>query len=254
MGEYLLQWAQQRCDEAVADIFGYHSLQLGMPMLQALRANRMPHRWLALGADSLDDWQQVLRHGRLPSTEVPVPALVLAAPEALPFAEASLDLVVLAHTLDSSDDPHAVLREAARVLVPEGRLVICGLNPLSLMGVQRRVERRMPCLPGLGGGVAYWRLRDWMRLLAFDIEAVRFGCFKPAVQSEQWLRRWDFVERWGQHGWPVLGGAYCLVAVKRVPGMRLLEPSWRTASAPMPLSVATSSAVNHDAVRRDTQE
>ncbi len=28
-GRYLLDWEQQRCDEAVADIFGYHSLQLG---------------------------------------------------------------------------------------------------------------------------------------------------------------------------------------------------------------------------------
>ena len=53
LGHYLLEWEQQRCDEAVADIFGYHSLQLGMPMLQGLRANRMPHRWLAL--DSMQD-------------------------------------------------------------------------------------------------------------------------------------------------------------------------------------------------------
>ena len=53
LGHYLLEWEQQRCDEAVADIFGYHSLQLGMPMLQGLRANRMPHRWLAL--DSTQD-------------------------------------------------------------------------------------------------------------------------------------------------------------------------------------------------------
>ena len=35
-------------DELVSDIFGFHALQLGMPELQALRANRMQHRWLAL--------------------------------------------------------------------------------------------------------------------------------------------------------------------------------------------------------------
>ena len=46
-GRYLLAWEQERYDELVADIFGYHALQLGMPGLQALRANRMPHRWLA---------------------------------------------------------------------------------------------------------------------------------------------------------------------------------------------------------------
>ncbi len=44
----MLGWEQTRFDEAVADVFGYHSLQLGMPLLEGLRANRMPHRWLAL--------------------------------------------------------------------------------------------------------------------------------------------------------------------------------------------------------------
>ena len=47
-GRYLLAWEQERYDELVADIFGYHALQLGMPGLQALRSNRMPHRWLAV--------------------------------------------------------------------------------------------------------------------------------------------------------------------------------------------------------------
>ncbi len=232
LGNYLLQWEQQRCDEAVADIFGYHSLQLGMPMLQALRSNRMPDRWLALDSSALQDWQAVRRLGNVPSSELPIPSVLVTAPEALPFAEKSLDLVVLPHTLETCEDPHAVLREAARVLMPEGRLVVCGLNPMSLMGVQRRLERRTPYLPGIGWGVGYWRLRDWLSLLALDIEAVQFGCYRPATQSEQWLKRWEFLDRWGHKGWPVLGGVYCVVAVKRVVGMRLIEPSWRSGAAP----------------------
>jgi len=158
LGHYLLEWEQQRCDEAVADIFGYHSLQLGMPMLQGLRANRMPHRWLAL--DSTQDAAPA--DGAAP---LEVPVALLADPAALPFPEASLDLVVMPHTLETSPDPHAVLREAARVLMPEGRIVVCGLNPASLLGVQRRAERGV-YLPDVGWGVGYWRLRDWLRLLA----------------------------------------------------------------------------------------
>ena len=46
-GRYLLQWEQARVDQAVADLFGFHALQLGLPQLDALRANRMPHRWVA---------------------------------------------------------------------------------------------------------------------------------------------------------------------------------------------------------------
>ncbi|MCL5741913.1 MAG: SAM-dependent methyltransferase, partial [Betaproteobacteria bacterium] len=41
-GRYLLAWEQERFDEAVADIFGYHGLQIGIPMLDGLRANRIP--------------------------------------------------------------------------------------------------------------------------------------------------------------------------------------------------------------------
>src|SRR5438034_243909 len=47
-GQYLLAWEQRHLDHAVADLFGFHALQLGLPQLDALRANRMPHRWLAV--------------------------------------------------------------------------------------------------------------------------------------------------------------------------------------------------------------
>ena len=47
-GAYLLDWERVRFDEAVSDVFGYHALQLGLPQLDALQANRMPHKWLAL--------------------------------------------------------------------------------------------------------------------------------------------------------------------------------------------------------------
>ena len=46
-GRYLLDWERARLDAAVVDIFGYHALQLGVPELDGLQANRMPHRWLA---------------------------------------------------------------------------------------------------------------------------------------------------------------------------------------------------------------
>ena len=50
-GRYLMDWEQDRLDQAVADAFGFHALQLGLPELDGLRANRMPHRWVA--SDSL---------------------------------------------------------------------------------------------------------------------------------------------------------------------------------------------------------
>ena len=54
-GQALLEWEQAQFDRLVADIFGFHAIQLGLPELDGLRANRMQHRWLALDA-SYDDW------------------------------------------------------------------------------------------------------------------------------------------------------------------------------------------------------
>ncbi|HPU18630.1 MAG TPA: methyltransferase domain-containing protein [Alicycliphilus sp.] len=231
-GRYLLAWEQERYDELVADIFGYHALQLGMPGLQALRANRMPHRWLALGADEAQ--------GVPPAegaADQGVPPALLAEAVALPFAEASLDLVALPHTLELSVDPHAALREVYRVLVPEGRTVISGLNPWSLWGLRQgraRLYQRLggggqPYLPDVGEFISPGRLRDWLRLLGFELETISFGCYRPAATKERWLQRHAWMESLGARWWPILGAGYVIVAAKRVPGMRLLEPSWRKA-------------------------
>ncbi|GAA4004342.1 methyltransferase domain-containing protein [Comamonas faecalis] len=218
-GSYLLAWEQERFDELVADLFGYHALQLGLPALQGLRANRMPHRWLAQNAAA------PLQQGT---------ALLLDA-QALPFGEASLDLVLMPHTLETSGAPHAALREAARVLVPQGRVVISGFNPWSLWGLRQRrgqLYQRLgagvqPFLPDALQLITPGRVRDWLQLLDFEVESVSFGCFRPAVRSAPWLQHWAWMDDTGPRWWPVLGAAYVVVAVKRVLGMHLLQPAWR---------------------------
>lgn len=229
-GRYLLAWEQARFDHAVADIFGYHALQLGLAEVEGLRANRMPHRWLAL-----DDPAAAGK------------SVLLTDFTALPFSANSLDLVVLPHTLELSQDPHAALREVERVLVPEGRVVVCGLNPASLWGMrQRRAQlyRRLGFgelfLPEGSDLIGYRRLRDWLRLLSFEVESGDFGVYRPAVRSEAWLERCRWFDTAGERWWPIFGAAYFLVAVKRVRGMRLLSADWRRAaqraSAPVPIA------------------
>lgn len=237
LGNYLLQWEQQRCDEAVADIFGYHSLQLGLPVLDTLAANRMPHHWRAVDT-TLPAWGGVAASLRTDFT-------------ALPFAPASLDLVTLPHTLELSLDPHATLREVERVLVPEGRVVLSCINPVSLWGL---AQRRARLYQRLGGGrlylpeagefIGYWRLRDWLRLLGFEVESVRFGCYRPAVRGQRALDRMAWMERLGDRWWPILGAAYFIVAIKRVHGMRLLSPSWK--SVPVRSGSQVSVANRHE--------
>ena len=204
-------------DEAVADVFGYHAVQLGLPALDALRNNRMPHRWVASDA--------------LPTGTAAASALHCEY-DALPFPSASIDLLVLPHTLELARDPHETLREVERVLVPEGRVVITGLNPASLWGLRQRAGRMKRglglgrqgslYLPRAGEFIGYWRLRDWLRLLGFEVEAGRFGCWRPPFHSQKWLDRFAWMDRVGDRWWPVLGSVYFVVAVKRVRGMRLV--------------------------------
>ena len=238
-GQYLLEWERGQVDAAVADMFGYHALQLGVPLLDGLRDNRMPHRWLATQAPS-----------RAGPEEVTGISLYTHF-SALPFPAQSLDLVVLPHTLELSDDPHATLREVERTLVPEGRVVICGFNPVSLWGL-RQTRDHLYCrlgldslyLPSAGEFIGIRRLRDWLNLLGFEVEIVQFGCYRPAVQSERWLQRWKWMDRMGARWWPVLGSAYFLVAVKRVRGVRMLGATWKTtpAAALKPAVAATRCA------------
>jgi SAM-dependent methyltransferase len=233
-GTYLLAWEQDRLDRAVTDAFGFHALQLGLPELEGLRANRMPHRWVA--SDSL----QVPDALVLPPPADPLfttlppqePIALHCEFDALPFPNSSIDLVVLPHALELARDPHHTLREVERVLVPEGRVVIAGFNPASLWGLRQRagVLRRSLgqtpeqslYLPRAGEFIGYWRLRDWLRLLGFEVEAGRFGCWRPPVQTEKWLERFAWMDRLGDRWWPVLGAVYFVVAVKRVRGMRLV--------------------------------
>jgi len=232
-GRYLLAWEQAEFDRAVGDIFGYHALQLGLPELDTLQANRMPRKWLALREPQAADSQAK-------------PALITDF-AALPFPENSLDLVVLPHSLELNTDPHATLREVERVLVPEGKVVICCLNPASLWGLrQRRAHLYQKLgfgelfLPDAGEFIGYWRLRDWLRLLSFEVESGSFGCYRPAMKTEKWLDRWDWMDHLGERWWPIFGAVYFLVAVKRVRGIKLIGPAWKAATsiatAPVPLA------------------
>ncbi|MEO5658320.1 MAG: class I SAM-dependent methyltransferase [Polaromonas sp.] len=251
-GAYLLAWEKVHFDQAVSDIFGYHALQLGLPELDTLQANRMPHQWLALSAKAnRPDPSPAQRHpvhGTAQQFDGSPRLALLTDAAALPFPENSLDLVVLPHTLELGSDPHSALREVARVLVPEGRVVISGFNPASLWGLRQRRDRLYQrfgqdetFLPKTGDFIGYWRLRDWLRLLNFEVESAHFGCYRPALGSQQWLDRFDWMDAVGERWWPIFGAVYFLVAVKRVRGMRLLESSWKSRTTPVTAPTAVAS-------------
>lgn len=219
VGQYVRAWEQKRTDALVTDVFGYRAVQYGLPEFNYLAANRMPFKAYA-GPVAPDEgakaqWQ----------------ASVLCEAEQLPFDSNSIDLLVLPHTLTSAKDQHMVLREAQRVLVPEGRLLIIGFNPWSLWGLRNWMPGMSAWFPaGDDGAVSPARLKDWLRLLAFEIDRGHFGCYAPSVSSQKWLSRFQFMESAGDRWWPIFGAVYMVSAVKRVAGMRLITPAWKRKS------------------------
>jgi SAM-dependent methyltransferase len=203
LGQYLIAREQAYFDHAVADIFGFHALQLGLCQYDLLRANRMPFRCQA-GSCS--------------------PARLLTDMQHLPIASQSIDLLILPHVLEFSANPHQILREVERVLMPEGRVIVSGFNPWSLWGLRAMLDA--DGYPWCGKFINLPRLKDWLALLGFEMAAGSLCCYAPPLQSEAWLSRFRLMEPAGDRWWAMAGGVYFLHAIKRVHGMRLITPRW----------------------------
>src|SRR6266536_1886642 len=113
-----------------------------------------------------------------------------------------------------------------RAVRPGGQVVIAGFNPFSLFGARRYFGRgEMP--PWTGNFIALYRLKDWLKLLGFEVSGGGLDCYVPPFTTEQWLRRSGFFESAGDRWWPIAGGVYFLRATKNVLGMRVITPAWQ---------------------------
>jgi SAM-dependent methyltransferase len=202
----VLNWELAQFDSAVDDVFGFRAVQIGLPEVDFLRQNRISYRF---------------------SLALEPGAAVAADPLQLPLASQSVDLVVLPHVLEGHPNPHDVLREVERVLMPEGQVVISGFNTASLWRVRQLFAPRHNGAPWDAKFIGLLRLREWLRVLGFELNGGKFGCYAPPFRNELWLKRFAFMDKAGARWWPVTGGVYVVRAVKRVHGMRIVTPAWR---------------------------
>ena len=213
LGQLLLAEEQAVLDEMLAGLFGYHLVQIGSPTSRAdlVRGSRVGYcfgleRELSLFGDRIR---------------------VLASPESLPLETDALDVVLLPHTLEFADDPHAVLRESERVLIPEGHVVICGFNPWSPWGVRKALTLRPDTAPWAGDFLNHRRLKDWLALLGFDVVKERWLFYRPPLRHMDLLRRLQFLERVGSLLWTRTAAVYILLAKKRVATLTPIYPRRR---------------------------
>lgn len=212
-GLYVREWEQRILDKLTADIFGFNAVQIGLPQIDCLSASRMPNKWITNDVPLSNSCNTIS---------------VLHDFVELPFDTQSVDLVVLPHVLEFAAEPHQVLREVERVLIPEGRVIICGFNGASLWGARQAVGRLANSyfLPESGDFISLLRLKDWLKLLNMEVDRGHFGCYAPPLNNQMWLQRFHFMESAGQRWWPYFGAVYIVQAIKRVKGMHLIGPAW----------------------------
>jgi SAM-dependent methyltransferase len=195
-GQYLLGEIEAKLSPLLTTTFGYYSLQVGCAGLAGrLQKNcRVKHQF-TLGEPDLA-------------------AQVRANPSMLPIASDSVDLVVLMHHLSNSSEPHAILREAFRVLIPEGKLIIIDFNPISLWGLRHFFQSWLEHVPFKGHFFTAKRVDDWMRLLGFDQNRLYRVGYLPPLQKPSVTRHLGWLEK-GMRNWFTRFGAINLMVYSK---------------------------------------
>jgi len=216
LGKRLAEREKHILDETLPDLFGYYLLQCGCPEIQAekgagdwLSSSRVSTRFcLDYVKNQGVNFQANLAH--------------------LPMKSDSLDIIILPHVLDFSAEPHQVLREAERVLIAEGHVVILGFNPWSLWNISRFFLIWSKQAPWSARFFSAARVMDWLALLGFEVVQRQGYFYRPAIQSSKMSEKLEFLEKIGRRIWPNFGAGYVLVARKRVETLTPIRPKWRT--------------------------
>lgn len=211
LGVRLYALERKLVSEALAQVFGWQLLQIGLwGEDDALIADARTQRKSVLG------WR-----GQHPTANS---MLIRSRTDALAVTSDSVDAVLLPHTLEYEPEPHEILREVGRILSGEGHLIVLGFRPLSSWGM-RHLFAREGFPPGLERLISERRLRDWLKLLGFEIVDSRRYLFSPPWGSASSPQ--SFLERSGEQLWPLLASGYMIKARKRVYALTPIRPRWR---------------------------
>jgi SAM-dependent methyltransferase len=164
---------------------------------------------------------------------------ILADIDELPFLEHSVDVCVLANQLEFSIDPHHVIREANRVLIPNGYFVITGFNPFSFAALNKLLPYKRKQSPWNEHFFSAMRVKDWLQLLGYEILADERCVFSSLMWTNHIQTPKTKLQQWCQKLFPSLGAVYVIVAKKRVLPLTPIKPKWRFRPQFSPVNVST---------------
>lgn len=139
--------------------------------------------------------------------------------DALPLEEGSVDFLILHHSLEFSENPHAVLREAVRVLSPRGHIIIICFNPYSLFSLRKSMQLVLrKVVPWAHHGLSRGRIFDWLKLMNCEPLNVAWGFYSFPIQSEKILKYTNRLDSFLTQGGIPGGGFYVVHACKEIGG------------------------------------
>lgn len=148
---------------------------------------------------------------------------LLTNSDQLPLATDQIDLAVIPHSIEFTQQPLELLRELDRVLIPEGYVVFIAFNPFSCWSIFRllkrwsltfgRSQRRSEAATNWQSQpVSVTHLRFWLSEVGFEVLSVKNYRFANTL-NQPWL---------------FCGSGYVLLAKKKLSTLTLIKPRWRS--------------------------
>lgn len=218
LGQLVLRTEQELLEVFLSGKYGKHVVLVGVPQQCSLI------KTLDLPCHSLLT--------PLPSHHLVEIKTVESSLYELPMASGSVDVVIVPHTLELVDNPRQLLAEACRIVKPEGYLIICGFNPYSLWGLNKRIMKKRTPLPAFHS-LKLGMLKKWLHLSDFELVKQSSALYSPPVQSEGFLRKLRFLEWLGNKCHLPWGAVYVLMARAKVVPLTPVRLRWKQSIANM---------------------
>lgn len=137
-------------------------------------------------------------------------AVSLVFDEELPLADGSVDMVLMVHSLEFTENPEETLKEIWRVLSPNGRILVAVPH-------RRGVWSRFEHTPfGSGRPYSHGQLSKLLRAANFTPIAKAEALFFPPTRYAAILRAAPMWERLGRRFWPLFSGLIIVEAQKKL--------------------------------------
>ena len=208
LGNELKSLIEKEISEIFSKVFGYHLVRLG-DLSSQIECSTCP-----------------ITHQVNITSNMQTYTHLIGTPTDLPLSENSVDAFLLAHELDFAKDPHQILREVDRTIMPNGYLVITGFNPFSLCGLFKYLPMNKGNILHDARFFSCARVKDWLQLLGFEIADVKHLLFNELFLQRKLMgdSKWN---SWCHQYLSLLTSMYIIVARKRVIPLSMIKPKWK---------------------------